>query len=196
MNLTKIPFTDKSSIRIYQEYLDRIQRATKSLSKEDQLEIMMELNSHIYENFSQKRSDNEIEQLLDILQKLGSPEEVLKPLVADKKLTQATRTFNPIHIFKALILNIGNGLSYIIFFLLYLCLFAFIFLIGAKTFMPDRVGLFYKKGSTFILGMSSNYPGHEILGNWFIPVMIVLTIVLYLLLTFLLKIKNRFHHKH
>ncbi|PTS92049.1 hypothetical protein DBR11_27690 [Pedobacter sp. HMWF019] len=196
MNLTKIPFTDKSSIRIYQEYLDRIQRATKSLSKEDQLEIMMELNSHIYENFSQKKSDNEIEQLLDILQKLGSPEEVLKPLVADKKLTQATRTFNPVHIFKALILNIGNGLSYIIFFLLYLCLFAFIFLIGAKTILPDRVGLFYKKGSTFILGMSSNYPGHEMLGNWFIPVMIALTIVFYLLLTFLLKIKNRFHHKH
>lgn len=196
MTLTKIPFTDKSSTRIYQEYLDRIQRATKSLSKEDQLEIMMELNSHIYENFSQKRSDNEIEQLLDILQKLGSPEEVLKPLVADKKLTQATRTFNPVHIFKALILNIGNGLSYIIFFLLYLCLFSFIFLIGAKIFMPDRVGLFYKKGSTFILGMASNYPGHEILGNWFIPVMIAFTIVFYLLLTLLLKIKNRFHLKH
>lgn len=198
MTLTKIPFTDRSSVRIYQDYLNRIERATKSLSKQDQLEIMMELNSHIYESFSQIKSGNEIEQLLDILQKLGSPEEVLKPLVADKKLTEATRTFNPVHIFKALVLNIGNGISYIIFFILYLFLFAFVFLIGAKIFLPDQVGLYYKKGAFFIAGIipdAAKRQDYEILGTWFIPVMVLVTVVFYLLLTFLLKVKNRLNQK-
>lgn len=198
MTLTKIPFTDHSSMRIYQDYLNRIQRATRSLSNQDQLEIMMELNSHIYENFTQKKSGNEIEQLLDILQKLGSPEEVLKPLVADKKLTQATKTFNPIHILSALALNIGNGVIYIGFFFLYLLLFGFIFLMGAKILFPDHVGLFYKKNAFFLMGIPSdlpNYQRYEVLGSWFIPVMVLITVVAYLLLTLLLKIKNTFNHK-
>jgi hypothetical protein len=158
----------------------------------------MEFNSHIFEDIQKKSGINEIDLLLDILEKLGIPEEVLKPFVADKKLEQATKTFNPIHVFKALVLNFTNGISYIIFFILYLFLFGFVFLIGAKIVNPAEVGLYSRDASFFVLGISSEAKQSgvsELLGNWFIPVMLVLTVAFYFLITLLLKLKKTINQK-
>ena len=132
MNIKEIQFKESSSQRIYKNYMNRIEKTLSSLSKSDQKEILLEFNSHIYEGLARKNKGNETNQLLDILDKLGEPEEVLKPLIADKKLEQATRTFNPIHLFKALTLNITNGVSYLFFGILYIALLGFVFLIYAK----------------------------------------------------------------
>jgi hypothetical protein len=191
MKFKAIAFKEKSSERIYKDYISRIQKVTRALPEKDQNEILMELNSHIYEDLQQHGEGNEIESLLNVLEKLGRPEEILQPLVADKKMEQATRTFNPVHVIKALIYNVTNGISYFIFLILYVFLLGFIILIGAKIIYPDHVGLFYKLGQMFVYGISgSDYKDSEILGNWFIPVTILLTVAVYLVLTFLLKLKQ------
>lgn len=202
MKIEVIQFEQKASQRIYNDYMKRIKKATNSLSKVNQDDIYMEFNSHIFEAIQHKNSANEIDSLLDILEKLGSPEEVLKPLVADKKLEQATRTFNPVHVFKALILNFTNGISYIFFFILYLFLFGFVFLIFAKIFNPNNVGLFVKEDSysIFVLGMMNaedklHNQAVEVLGNWFIPAMIGATFLFYFLITLLLKFKKSINQK-
>ncbi|MCW3464984.1 HAAS signaling domain-containing protein [Chitinophaga nivalis] len=198
MKTANISFNQEASGRIYQDYMQRVRKATHSLSKANQDDIYMELNSHIFEAMQQKNTVHEIDGLLDILEKLGAPEEVLKPLVADKKLAQATTTFNPVHVFKALVLNFTNGISYIIFFILYLLLFGFIFLIFAKIIHPAEVGLFYKDTTFMVLGMlkGTHPPGvRELLGNWFIPVMLSATILFYLLITFFLKLKKRINQR-
>ncbi|MCX2495699.1 DUF1700 domain-containing protein [Pedobacter sp. PF22-3] len=192
MKLKEIQFNDQSAERIYKDYLYRIRKEVKGLNQQNQDEILMELNSHIYENLQEHPTGNEVEKLLDILEKLGRPEEILKPLVADKKLAEATKTFNPIHVFKALLLNLTNGISYIIFFILYLFLFGFLFLIGAKIWDPAQVGFFYKPSEVFILGHSKGFvdPADERLGNWFIPAMVISAVALYLIITLLLKLKR------
>lgn len=192
MRLNEIRFNDQSAERIYKDYLFRIRKEVKGLNQQNQEEILMELNSHIYENLQEHKAGNEVENLLNILEKLGRPEEILKPLVADKKLEEATKTFNPLHIFKALLLNLTNGVSYIIFFVLYLLLFGFVFLIGAKIWNPSQVGFFYNPGKVFVLGHSKGLvnPSDELLGNWFIPAMLVVTVSLYLIITLLLKLKR------
>lgn len=190
MRSASIKFNQTASERIYLDYMKRVKRVTRSLSKENQEDISMELNSHIFEAIRQKNSDNEVDSLLDVLEKIGAPEEVLKPLVADKQLEQATRTFNPVHIFKALLLNITNGISYIIFLLLYLFLFSFVFLIFAKLWNPGKVGFYYSDPSSFIFGISNNPDRPEILGNWFIPAMLLAIAFFYIIITFLLKLKK------
>lgn len=192
MKLKEIQFNDQSAERIYKDYLYRIRKEVKGLNQQNQDEILMELNSHIYENLQEHPTGNEIEKLLNILEKLGRPEEILKPLVADKKLEEATKTFNPIHVFKALLLNLTNGISYILFFILYLFLFGFVFLIGAKILNPTEVGFFYKPSEVFVLGLSKGLinPSDELLGNWFIPAMAISTIALYFIITLLLKLKR------
>jgi uncharacterized membrane protein len=198
MKIEPIKFSQEASKRVYNDYMKRVKKATDSLSKQNQDDIYMEFNSHIFEAIQHKNGVNEIDLLLDILDKLGIPEEVLKPLVADKKLEQATKTFNPIHVFKALFLNLTNGITYIIFFILYLFLFGFVFLIFAKIVNPTEVGFFYKNTSFWVLGISKNTHAHgvtELLGNWFIPVMLLSMVVFYLLLTLLLKFKKLINQK-
>ncbi|KQO22578.1 hypothetical protein ASF10_09415 [Flavobacterium sp. Leaf82] len=202
MRIEDIKFEEKASQRIYNDYMKRIRKATASLSKINQDDIYMEFNSHIYESIQHKNGANEVDSLLDIIEKLGSPEEVLKPLVADKKLEQATKTFNPVHVFKALVLNFTNGISYIFFFVLYLFLFGFVFLIFAKIFNPSLVGLYMKKDSfsVFVLGMINpedqiKSQTHEVLGNWFIPVMLLSIVFFYFIITLLLKFKKSINQK-
>lgn len=201
MKFKEIEFADKNSKRIYKDYINRVSAATKTLNKENQHEVLLEINSHIYESISGD-SDNteEMEKLLNVLEKLGQPEKFLKPLVAEKKLEEATKTFNPVKLLKALILNIGNGISYVIFFLMYLFVFAFIFLIGAKILDPKNVGFFYRPHDLFILGLYKNHEGktyyeYEQLGYWFIPIMFLAAAILYFLLYFLIKLKKSFYSK-
>ncbi|MGJ1447055.1 HAAS signaling domain-containing protein [Sphingobacterium spiritivorum] len=196
MKFKEIAFKDKNSKRIYLDYISRIQQATKSLDKTNQQEVLLEINSHIYESITDPAAmeKGEVERLLDVLEKLGQPEIFLKPLVAEKKLEEATRSFNPFHILKALILNIGNGISYVIFTLLYLLLFGFIFLIGAKLVDPENVGFFFKPNEIFILGYYSENGisnlKYEQLGHWFIPAMLLLVLIFYVLITLLLRLKR------
>ena len=194
MEFKKIQFRSTDAQKIYENYLKQIQSATKKLSKEDQTDILMELNSHIFESISKINSEeNEVKTLLELLDKIGIPSEILKPLIAERKLNQATKTFNPIHIFQALILNFSYGIIYFIFFILYLFLFSFVVLIFAKMFYPDNVGFYYKRGEIFRYGgflQDKNIQQYEILGIWFIPVTILLGVLFYFLISLLLKLKK------
>ncbi len=194
MEFKKIQFRSTDAQKIYENYLKQIQSATKKLSKEDQTDILMELNSHIFESISKINSEeNEVKTLLELFDKIGIPSEILKPLIAERKLNQATKTFNPIHIFEALILNFSYGIIYFIFFILYLFLFSFVVLIFAKMFYPDNVGFYYKRGEIFQYGgflQDKNIQQYEILGIWFIPVTILLGVLFYFLISLLLKLKK------
>lgn len=198
MRTEEIKFSQPASQRIYNDYMKRILKVTNSLSKEDKQDVYMEFNSHIFEALQHKNGANEIDVLLDVIEKLGVPEEVLKPLLADKKLEQATKTFNPIHVFKALLLNLTNGFSYVFFFVLYLLLFVFVFLIFAKIKNPSEVGFWYKNSTSFVFGLSNklNQGGQtELLGNAFIPVMLTSIILFYILITLLLKFKKSINNQ-
>ncbi|MGH1336186.1 MAG: hypothetical protein ACRBFS_08665 [Aureispira sp.] len=196
-----IKFEDPTAQKLYNNYIGQAKKATKVLSSIDQEDILMELNSHIYEAIQQKGEEHsEIEVVVNIIDQLGVPTEILKPLIADKKMDQATKTFNPIHIAKALLLNITNGVTYVVFALLYLSLFLGLFLIGAKIMDPQGVGLFFRSGEFLVLGKSpevlSNPAVEEVLGHWFIPTIALFTIALYFLITLLLKFKNQLKNEN
>ena len=129
MKFKKIELKDKNAQRVYDNYINSLRNVLNPILDSDRQEVLMEFNSHIYEHLQNNKSEIEIDALLNAIDKLGAPEEVLKPLIADKLLEKATKSFNPIQILKALLLNITNGVSYIIFFTLYLSLGSFVFLI-------------------------------------------------------------------
>ncbi len=194
MKFKEIEFKDKNAERIYSGYINRVKNAVKVLSKENQNDTLLEINSHIYESLLNS-SKSEVERILDVTERLGAPEVFLKDLVAEKSLSEATKSFNPVKIAKALILNFTNGVSYILFFILYLTLFSFLFLIGAKIVDPENVGFFYKSPDIFVLGkikdINVNYLPYEQLGNWFIPAMVLFAVIFYVLITLLLKLKRK-----
>lgn len=200
MKIERLKFQQSAAQRVYDDYMKRMQKTTKTLSKSDQEDVLMEFNSHIFEGMQNQSKDSEIDTLLDILDRLGTPEVVLKPMIADKKIEQATKTFNPIHIFKALVLNITNGISYIIFLFLYLLLLGFLYLIYAKLRYPSEVGMFFNDDSFMALGRVSaeklqSSGMTEVLGYGFIPVMILSILVFYFLITLLLRLKRSLNKK-
>jgi len=191
--MKNIEFNDKSAQKIYDSYFRRIRRTISVLAKSDQEDVLMEFNSHIYEGLQNEGEGEEVGKLLKITQGLGDPEEVLKPLVAEKKLEQATRTFNPMHIFQAIFLNIKNGIIYSIFAILYICLFGFGILMYLKFMNPDNTGLFLKNGEFVVLGtLETSDPAiTEVLGNWFAPIMFFSALVLYIIITIILKLTRK-----
>lgn len=197
--MKKIEFELPESRQIYDRYIKQIQKSITALSKTDRQDILMEFNSHIFEGINKNTEISEKDNLVNTLNELGTPKTILKPLVADIKLLQATKTFNPIHIFKALILNISNGVSYLLFGILYLLLFYGIYLIYAKLKTPNGTGIFFKDGRFFAIGNFEDFLGNEsireVLGNWFIPVIVIIMLILYFIITLFLKLKRTLNKK-
>lgn len=186
--MKKVEFKDKSAQKIYDNYLGRIRRTISVLADNDKQDVLMEFNSHIYEGILNNSNINEVEKILIITQELGDPEVVLKSLVAEKKLKQATRTFNPKHIFEAIFLNIKNGFVYSVFAILYILLLGFGILMYLKIRYPENTGLFLKGGEFVVLGMlKTDENVTEVLGNWFIPTVFFSALTIYILLTLLLR---------
>jgi uncharacterized membrane protein len=187
-----ITFKHDTSQRIYNDYIGRCRRVISILSATDQEDCLMEVNSYIHEYIQNHQEDNETTALLNILDRLGSPETTLKEVVAAKKIDQAVKTFNLKHLVQALLLNLRNGIVYIILFLMTIFLISFPIAIVMELLYPKKTGLFVGKGH-FFLGMIDeklNVP--EVLGNWFIPVIILAGLIFYFIIIFLLRIvKNK-----
>ena len=199
-----IPFDNHSAQRVYNDYIQRCRKATAILSAKDREEVLLEINSHIYEYLCANSTADQMEALLNVLERLGAPEETLREMVATKKIGEATRTFNPKHLIQALALNLTNGVLYIILSVLFLLEIVFPVLIMLKLIYPDRVGLFIHSNGTFLygyiskagsggisIGFSNPAKGTEILGSWFIPVSLLIAVLIYIGIIFLLKVVKK-----
>jgi len=190
--MQKIDFTTDSARRIYANYIQRIQKQITILSSYDKQDLLLEINSHIYEGLQRNSGKNEVENLLDITEKLGDPEEFLKPLVASKKLDEAVHTFRPITVFQALAINLKNGIVFSVFALLYLLLAIFVFLIPGKIFFPSNTGLFFEGNKFAGFGFILNTAGFtETLGYWLIPILIAAAVIFYIIITLLLRLTKK-----
>lgn len=188
-----IEFNDTNARRIYTDYINRSKRVLHILSEHDREDCLMELNSYIYEYLQNHRAEDETTALLNILERLGAPEITLKEVVAARKIDQAVKTFNLRHLIEALLLNLRNGVVYVILFILTLLLLCFPVLVVMELLYPDRTGLFIGGGSFFFGATADALDNREVLGHAFIPVVVLLGGASYFLIIFLLKLvkKNR-----
>lgn len=199
-----ISFDTQSAQRVYNDYIQRCRKATSILSEKDREDVLLEINSHIYEYLSANNTKDQLETLLNVLERLGAPEETLKEIVASKKIGQATLTFNPKHLMQALVLNLTNGVIYIVLFVLFLLELAFPVLIILKLIYPDQVGLYAKNNGGFLygyisqagsggisVGFSNRVERTELLGSWFIPVTLLIAVAIYFGIIFLLKVVKK-----
>ena len=185
-----IHFKNNSTQRVYNDYIKRCRKALKGLPKNDTEECLLEINSHIYEYHEANKTNDEMEILLNVLDRIGLPEDTLKELVASKKINQAVKTLNPKFLIQALFLNISNGLIYVFLSLLFIFLISFPILIIFKLIYPKNVGCFIGDNIFYFGFIKQNQNTTEVLGNWFIPVAIIIATILYFLIIFILKFKK------
>lgn len=183
-----IPFNNSAAQRVYNDYINRCRKCLKGLPEADTEECLLEINSHIYEYLDANKATDEMDNLLNILDRLGAPEETLKEFVAAKKINQAVKTFNPLIVMQALYLNIRNGVLYIFISLLFIIFISFPFLIVLKLIYPKTVGCFIGEHSFYFGFIGQQQEATEVLGNWFIPAAIGIAAVLYLFIIGILKL--------
>jgi uncharacterized membrane protein len=59
--------------QIVDNYLARLRKGLKGFPAQDQEELVKEIHSHIYESFQNDPTTNEVERILNVLDKLGEP---------------------------------------------------------------------------------------------------------------------------
>lgn len=194
--MKKLTFQQHATVELYQRYIARVRRVTKTLPRIDREDILMEINSHIHERMQNIGNHGaEDETLRHILDKLGDPAVVFEPLVAGRRVKQASFSHRP-NILRVLARHVSSGVTYLLFSLLCLLQLVLVFVIGAKLIYPDEVGLFFKDGGFELLGIAAldvrQQNGlEEVLGNWFIPTMLAIAILFYSLSTLLLRLAQK-----
>jgi len=191
--MNEIPkFTAKNSIKIWNDYFRRIRKNLSLLNQQQKQDLIKELEGHIYESYLESEGGNETEKLLNALERMGDPDEFLKPLLSKELLMKGTKSFSPIAIFKGLYLNIYAGLKAVFLSLVFgvgfLLSVIMAILAVVKLILPERVGLFLFPDGNWSFGIIANITGaNEILGYWIVPLCLIFAVALYMLLTYLVK---------
>ena len=141
----KILFSDKLAQKIWDQYFRRVKWVSRSLSVKLQEELILEIQDHLYESFGRETGKSEADRLLNAIDKIGEPEEYIKPMVAERLLMDASQTFNPKMIAQGLYYHfwgsLKNFLSSIIFFLGYSIVLILGLLTILKIIYPRYVGI-------------------------------------------------------
>lgn len=186
--MKQIEFKQDAARRVYADYVRRSKRSLNLLSEHDRNEVLMEINSHIFEYLKDHPDEDELNALLNVTDQLGAPEETLNEIVASRKIDQAIRTFNLKHLLQALILNVRNGILYVCLSFLTLITACFPVLVILKLIYPSRTGYFRGDSFSNFGFISDADTSTEVLGYWFIPIILILGTIFYFLIFLLLKL--------
>jgi uncharacterized protein (UPF0335 family) len=182
-------FNSAEAYKIYVKYIERVNDAISILPKDDILDIVNEIDSHIYESFICNQAIvSEKERMQAVIDNLGEPQSYLKPVIAERQLRQAINKYNIFGILKGILAVLLTGGQYITVFIVYLFLLSGGFLVIAKIFYPDKTGLFVDEAQITLGYLSQiNAEAVELLGYWLIPVSVISCVIFYFLMTFILK---------
>lgn len=192
--MKKLTFSNEAAQQRYNRYMHQCEMVTRVLSVPDRDDCLMEVNSYIHEFMEAHRGMDEPAALEEILTRLGAPEVTLREVVADRKVAEAVTTYHPRALFQAIVINLRNGLAYFIIFILFMILLAVPVLIIQKIIDPGEVGL-WVGWKTFVFGYydAGGRDVREVLGNAFIPVVLVMGGLLYLAIVQILRLLRKTH---
>ncbi len=182
-------FKNTITKKIWDQYDQRLQHILRRTDKEEKKELLLEIKSHLLESFKQDPAESEEEKLLNAIDRLGEPEIFLRPLIADRYMTRASRTLSPKDVARGLYFSLFTGFKKaVISFLLglgYILAFILAAMAVFKPFFPNHVGVLLFNDGSFIAGLSINSSGvkTDYLGYWIIPLSAALAVLIYIGLT-------------
>lgn len=182
------PFDDPTMVKMWNAYFSEFDRLSAPLGEEGP-ELRSELERHVLESIgAQTATGDPAQQLKAALERLGRPIDYLHPVLGERYIFRATRTYSPVAVGKGLFHTIlaggGRLLTASLFGLGYLFITVLIVIALSKPFWPDNVGLFRAPDGTIAAGIVAETAGYqEVLGWWSIPVALGLAVLIYLLLT-------------
>lgn len=182
------PFDDPAMIKLWNAYFSDFDRLSAPLGDEGR-ELRTDLEQHVLESIgAQTATGDPAQQLKAALERLGRPIDYLHPVLGERYIARATRTYSPVAVWKGLLHTTlaggGRLLAASLFGLGYLFIAVFVIIALSKPFWPDNVGLFRAPDGKIAAGILAGTAGYqEVLGWWSVPVALSLAMLIYLLLT-------------
>jgi uncharacterized membrane protein len=167
--------------RLLDDYLRRLDRALRSVPEPERDEIRVEIESHLRGMAAALPQPVEVDDVLDMLYKLGEPESYVPLYLTESYLSKGFRRASPLMLARGVARWLAStALGYLYsfpFFLLYLISFFSLAMGMLKLIFPQHVGIAYLSDegpqTEFWFGFTSYThdpsKGHELLGFWTVP---------------------------
>jgi len=84
--------------QIVDNYLARLRKGINGFPAKDQEELVKEIHSHIYESFRNDPTENEVDRILKVLDKLGEPANVISARMPEAMVTMGKKKKLPFYI--------------------------------------------------------------------------------------------------
>ena len=84
--------------KIVENYLSRFNLRLKSFPEQDRDELVKEIQSHIYESFTNDPTKNEVERIFNVLDKLGEPDDVISSRIPEAMVSMGKKKKRPLYI--------------------------------------------------------------------------------------------------
>jgi len=92
--------------QIVDNYLARLRKGLKGFPTQDQEELVKEIHSHIYESFQNDPTTNEVERILNVLDKLGEPGVVISTRMPSAMVKLGKKKKLPFYILAGFLITI------------------------------------------------------------------------------------------
>ena len=92
----EFPITSNVAQKVWDNFELDLLHKLKSLPEPDRTEVSLEILSHLYDSAQNDPADSEEERYLNAIERLGSPDEYLTPLVDDILLYTSLHKGNPV----------------------------------------------------------------------------------------------------
>src|ERR1700674_570498 len=155
-------------------YLAGLDEALQGMRREERDEILKEIRTHILDSLP----DNPQAVIEPVLRALGAPERLAEHYRTEFLLAQASHSFSPWLLLSTAWRWAHIGIRGFVVFLVavfgYGAAVTFLISVLLKPFLPNQVGLWVGRG-TLEFGTPGHRAGvHEVLGNSYIPVTMLL----------------------
>ncbi len=192
---------DSASQERIDAYLKRLRQALGTLAPDEITEIVREIRSHIVERAESAEPLNEA-ALTRILAALGDPQDIGSLYQSRAMVARARASTSPLLILRTTVRWAGKSIAGLVMslFALFGYTAGLCCLVGAirKVIRPERVGLWVGP-HTWDLTMGNLSPAervrehsHEVLGSWFIPVMLIVGTLILIVTTVIVRWALRF----
>ncbi len=156
-------------------YLDGLNTALDGIDEREKDDILREIRAHIVD--SVERATDRDDAVTRVLRSLGTPAELAGRYRTECMLASAGASFSPWRLLHTSWRWAQVGTKGVIVFLLavfgYGGAMALTVAVLLKPFMPDRVGMWIGPHMVGIGIPTTTESEHELLGRWFIPVIVV-----------------------
>jgi uncharacterized membrane protein len=183
-----------------ENYLSRLETAMGDISAGDKEDILREIRAHIVDSVA--GSSDGPAALDRVLGLLGTPEELATHYRTECQLTQASRSFSPWLLLRTCWgwakLGVKGTLAFLIALFGYTMALGLTVAVFLKPFMPSKIGTWIGPEGFAVGHPAHSERMHELLGNYFVPVIAVVAFAVAIGTTHALRwmIRKRLPSRH